>query len=184
MIYASRSVAPSAIRVLGVVSSRRDAVCRYSTSPNPPHFNHTSYELSTEDKFEIMEVCHRFDQVLNLGQQERLGSFFSSDAVVNIDMSNPKVPLRAVKGVQPILEYFQSVKQMAAGNRHLTCNIVVEPDGLRAAKVTAYRLLHKAQNPPVLLAAGMIEDKLVNENGEWKFAVRNFIMDPPAPTMI
>jgi hypothetical protein len=35
------------------------AVCRYSTSPNPPHFNHTSYELSTEDKFEIMEICHR-----------------------------------------------------------------------------------------------------------------------------
>jgi hypothetical protein len=63
-----------------------------------------------------------------------------------------------------------------AGNRHLTCNIVVEPDGLRAAKVTAYRLLHKAQNPPLLLAAGVIEDKLVNENGEWKFAVRNFIM--------
>jgi hypothetical protein len=65
---------------------------------------------------------------------------------------------------------------VAAGNRHLTCNIVVEPDGLRAAKVTAYRLLHKAQNPPVLLAAGIIEDRLVNENGEWKFAVRNFIM--------
>lgn len=38
----------------------QDAVCRYSTSPNPPHFNHTSYELSTEDKFEIMEVCHRY----------------------------------------------------------------------------------------------------------------------------
>ena len=36
------------------------AVCRYSTSPSPPHFNHTSYELSTEDKFEIMEVCHRY----------------------------------------------------------------------------------------------------------------------------
>jgi hypothetical protein len=29
-----------------------------------------------------------------------------------------------------------------AGNRHLACNIVVEPDGLPAAKVTAYRLLH------------------------------------------
>lgn len=61
-----------------------------------------------------MSDC-RFDQVLNLGQQERLGAFFSRDAVVNIDMSNPKLPLRAVKGVQPILEYFNSVKQMAAG---------------------------------------------------------------------
>jgi hypothetical protein len=57
----------------------------------------------------------RFDQVLNMGQQERLGAFFSKDAVVNIDMSNPKLPLRAVKGVQPILEYFDSVRNMAAG---------------------------------------------------------------------
>jgi hypothetical protein len=57
----------------------------------------------------------RFDQVLNLGQQERLGSFFSSDPVVNIDMSNPKLPVRAVKGKQPILEYFDSVRNMAAG---------------------------------------------------------------------
>lgn len=67
----------------------------------------------------------RFDQVLNLGQQERLGSFFSSDAVVNIDTSNPKVPLRAVKGVQPILEYFQSVKQMAAGGWGCGCEFWV-----------------------------------------------------------
>jgi hypothetical protein len=36
------------------------AACRYSTSPKPPHFNHTSYELSTEDKFEIMEMCNRW----------------------------------------------------------------------------------------------------------------------------
>jgi hypothetical protein len=57
----------------------------------------------------------RFDQVLNMGQQEQLGSFFSSNPVVNIDMSNPKLPVRAVKGKQPILEYFDSVRNMAAG---------------------------------------------------------------------
>jgi hypothetical protein len=50
-----------------------------------------------------------------MGQQERLGAFFSKDAVVNIDMSHPKLPLREVKGVQPILEYFDSVRHMAAG---------------------------------------------------------------------
>lgn len=88
----------------------------------------------------------------------------------------PNAPIRTVKGVKPIMEYFNSVRPVAAGNRHLTCNIVVEADGVRSAKVTAYRLLHKATNPPALLASGVIEDRLVNVNGEWKFSERNFIM--------
>jgi hypothetical protein len=44
-------------------ASSQGVACRYSTSPNPPHFNHTSYDLSTEDKFEIMEMCHRYARV-------------------------------------------------------------------------------------------------------------------------
>lgn len=88
----------------------------------------------------------------------------------------PHAPLRTVKGVKPILEYFESARPIAAGSRHLTCNIVVEADGVRSARVTAYRILHKATNPPTLLATGVIEDRLVNINGEWRFTERNFIM--------
>lgn len=85
-----------------------------------------------------------------------------------------------VKGVAPILDYFQSCKPLAAGNRHLTCNILVQPDGVRSAKVSAYRLLHKCCCPPVLLASGTIEDKLLSIEGEWRFSQRVFKMDPPA----
>lgn len=89
-------------------------------------------------------------------------------------------PKGAVKGVGPILEYFHSCKPLANGNRHLTCDVLVEADGLRSAKATAYRLLHKCCSPPVLLASGTIEDKLVSINGEWRFSQRVFQMDPPA----
>lgn len=54
---------------------------RYSTG----HFT-TGYTLSTEDKFEIVELCNRFDQTLNLGKQETLARFFSPDAAVNINL--------------------------------------------------------------------------------------------------
>jgi hypothetical protein len=89
-------------------------------------------------------------------------------------------PTGTVCGVGPIVEYFHSCRPLAAGNRHLTCNILVESDGVRSAKVVAYRLLHKCCSPPVLLATGTIEDQLVSINGEWRFSSRTFLMDPPA----
>lgn len=89
-------------------------------------------------------------------------------------------PKGTVKGVGPILDYFHTCKPLATGNRHLTCDILVEADGVRTAKATAYRLLHKCCSPPVLLASGTIEDKLVSVNGEWRFSQRVFNMDPPA----
>jgi len=135
------------------------------------HF--TEYTLSSDDKLDIMELCHKFDMTLNQGQQERLGTYFVDEAEVI-------TPLATVKGVMPILEYFEKCRPIATGKRHLTCNIMVEPDGVNAAKVTAYRILHVASNPPALVATGIIEDRLVNVNGKWKFAQRNFIMDPPA----
>jgi hypothetical protein len=82
--------------------------------------------------------------------------------------------------VPAILDYFNTCRPIAAGNRHLTCNIIVEPEGVRAAKATAYRLLHTAACPPRLLASGVIEDRLVSVDGEWRFAQRTFLMDPPA----
>lgn len=91
-------------------------------------------------------------------------------------MQVPTTPIKTITGVQPIVDFFVTLRPTAAGNRHLTCNILVEADGVRAAKVTAYRILHKAANPPVLLATGILEDRLVNVNGEWKFRERNFIM--------
>jgi hypothetical protein len=97
--------------------------------------------------------------------------------LLNMQVITPK---GTVKGVGPILDYFHTCKPLAAGNRHLTCDILVEADGVRTATATAYRLLHKCCCPPVLLASGTIEDKLVSVNGEWRFSQRVFNMDPPA----
>eukprot|EP00775_Hariotina_reticulata_P014334 gene14334-60_t len=140
---------------------------RLSLAPRPTaqlqklyvaHF--TEYTLSSDDKLDIMELCHKFDMTLNLGQQDRLGTFFVDEAEVI-------TPLATVKGVKPILEYFEKCRPVAAGKRHLTCNIMVEVDGVNTAKVTAYRILHAASSPPALVATGIIEDRLVNVNGEW-----------------
>lgn len=94
-----------------ISTALQSTVCRYSNGTS----QYTSYELSTEDKLEITEMMNKFDMVLNLGQQERIGQFFSPDAVVNVDMGTTAVPVKAIKGAEPIVEYFKSVRTMAAG---------------------------------------------------------------------
>jgi hypothetical protein len=93
-----------------------------------------------------------------------------------------------VSGVEELTAYFKACEPLARGNRHLTCNVVIEavaPGGNgepTAARAFAYRLLHRATNPPALLASGTIEDELVKStaDGRWRFAWRRFMMDPPA----
>lgn len=53
---------------------------RYSTARS------TEYTLTTEDKFEIVELCNRFDQTLNMGKQETLAKFFHPEAALNINL--------------------------------------------------------------------------------------------------
>lgn len=120
-------------------------VVRYRCSKN---------SLSTEDKLHIMELCHRFDRAVNMGELEKVSQCFTDKGVV-------QSPKGTVQGRQQLVEYFKSTRPLAEGNRHLTCNIIVEPDGEQGAVATSYRILHKATNPPGLIASGIIEDKLV-----------------------
>jgi hypothetical protein len=118
------------------------------------HYRCSKNSLSTEDKLNIMELCHRFDRAINLGDEAKVGNLFHENGSV----ISPK---GTVVGREQLVEYFNTCKPLAKGNRHLTCDILVEPDGEQGAVATSYRILHKATSPPALVATGIIEDKLV-----------------------
>lgn len=52
-------------------------VPQYSTG----HFT-SEYTLSIEDRLEIIDLCHKFDHILNQGRQDMLGDLFAPDAQV------------------------------------------------------------------------------------------------------
>jgi hypothetical protein len=97
-------------------------------------------------------------------------------------------PQGTVSGVEELTAYFKACEPLARGNRHLTCNVVIEAaspasgGAPAAARAFAYRILHRAASPPALLASGTIEDELVKsrEDGRWRFVWRRFMMDPSA----
>lgn len=129
--------------------------------------------LSSEDKVAITELCYKFDHAINKHDLAAAVELFSPEGEVHS-------PKGVVKGASQLLQYFKMVEPLARGNRHVTLNTIVSPDKNGTAKVASYRLLHKACNPPLIVAAGVIEDIVVFENEQWKFAERRFIMDPPA----
>uniref|UniRef100_A0A7S0RF83 SnoaL-like domain-containing protein n=1 Tax=Chlamydomonas leiostraca TaxID=1034604 RepID=A0A7S0RF83_9CHLO len=136
--------------------------------------------LTAEDRVNIMELCHRFDRAINQLDQAAAVALFLPEAKLH-------TPRGVVTGAPNILAFFKSVEPMARGNRHLTLNMVIDEapvtvDGAQAcAHAHGYRMLHKAAAPPLLMATGLIEDVLVKTGeGQWRFAERKFIMDPPA----
>lgn len=138
-----------------------------------PHVQVRS-SLSAEDRFAIMELCHRFDHAINRTDQDATGTLFASSAILH-------TPKGDVNGPDAIVDFFKSVAPMAKGNRHLTLDIVITGEGMGKATAKSYRLLVKASAPTMLVASGTIEDHVVKENdGMWRFASRKFIMDAPA----
>lgn len=45
--------------------------------------HYTTFSLSTEDRLEILDLCHKFDNLLNMGRQDKLGELFAPDAQVS-----------------------------------------------------------------------------------------------------
>lgn len=133
----------------------------------------STHALNAEDKLEIMELCYRFDNAMNVSDSSMALDLFAKDA----KLQSPK---GTAVGHPALKEYLKAVEAMAKGNRHLTSNIMIE-GGNERAHASSYRILHKASAPPMLLATGTIEDTLVKIDGEWKFQERRFYMDAPPP---
>eukprot|EP00195_Chlamydomonas_chlamydogama_P013557 CAMPEP_0202891530 /NCGR_PEP_ID=MMETSP1392-20130828/1570_1 /ASSEMBLY_ACC=CAM_ASM_000868 /TAXON_ID=225041 /ORGANISM="Chlamydomonas chlamydogama, Strain SAG 11-48b" /LENGTH=172 /DNA_ID=CAMNT_0049575311 /DNA_START=148 /DNA_END=666 /DNA_ORIENTATION=- len=135
--------------------------------------SHATKAFTAEDRINIVELCHRFDHAINNLDQPAAGILFHKDGVLH-------TPRGKMTGQQEIVNFFKSVEPMAKGKRHLTVNIVVDPESDVSARAHSYRLLAVANCPSTLAASGTIEDHLVKVDGKWWFAERRFVMDPPA----
>lgn len=153
-----------------------------------PYKPYKPEQLSIEDRLAITDLVNRFDHTINMQQQHTLGELFVSDAEVHH-------PGGTAKGASEVVDFFLACAPLSRGNRHLTVNTILDATAPpaaangngkvpapRTARATSYRLLHRASNPPLLLASGTILDDLVwcEEDQRWRFVCRRFIMDPPA----
>lgn len=166
-LRACRSITPRHVAVVAGFATRRALL----PSVNNQRLKSTTRALSAEDRLGISDLCFEFDEAVNAHDLDAVVSLFSENGEVHS-------PKGSVQGSTALLQYFKMVEPMARGNRHLTSNVRVKPESEWKAVVHSYRILHRACNPPALIASGKIEDVVVREGDTWKFASRRFIMDP------
>ena len=63
--------------------------------------------------------------------------------------------------------------------RHVTSNVIIEPDGEEAARAQSYILVHQATDTLALqpIIGGRYYDRFVKVNAAWRFSERRMEMD-------
>ena len=88
--------------------------------------------------------------------------------------------LIASKNPAFILERFSAApRPEGSGRRHVTTNIIFEPDGAGGAAVTSYYVYTEtlAGGQPRIVQCGTYEDKFRKDGGAWRFTERRILTD-------
>jgi hypothetical protein len=76
-----------------------------------------------EDKLEIMELCHRYAELIDTGHMDRLAAeIFTGDAVIDYGTGE-------VEGTEAIAAFFAPFSGHLEATSHHTSNFIMEVDG-------------------------------------------------------
>ena len=123
--------------------------------------------------WEIETLICRFALLNDAGDADALAALFTLDG----SFARPSEPERPARGREAIAAHFRDRPKRLT--RHLVSNIVVDIEGPTAAKAQSYLVLYTAPigsttpaiADPIQLIGGF-NDRLVREEGEWRFAER------------
>ena len=118
----------------------------------------------TEDRDEILQLLYRYNHAIDSGDAEGWADTFTEDG--SLDAAG-----QLISGREGLVEFASSVR----GLRHLVANPVVDISG-DAATVRAYLLVFMGTAPAMI---GTYEDEVVRTPAGWRFAKRQFTVDPP-----
>ena len=118
----------------------------------------------TEDRDEILQLLYRYNHAIDSGDAEVWADTFTEEG--SLDAAG-----QLIAGREGLVEFARSV----TGLRHLVANPVVDISG-DVATVRAYLLVFMGTAPAMI---GTYEDELVRTPAGWRFATRQFVVDPP-----
>jgi len=149
------------------------------------------------DYFAIQNLIHRYADLLDRGKVDEVGALFD-----HADVYMPgEVEPGSKAGQNRMAEIFRQWTRFypeADGRprtRHVTTNLIIEPDGPNRAKTQSYVIVF--QSTPTFtiqpIIGGTYNDKFEKLNGEWRFTERreemnlygdlsNHLLQPYGPT--
>ena len=121
--------------------------------------------LKTEDKLEIAEVVNKFDIYTDNADVESFISIWAKDKTV--ELKNPFGDFKTLSEIRAFQADYVT-KGAAVGKRHLSVNLVIEPNGANYAKTTSDLILTEVKEIPYIVATARVNGNLVKTSSGWK----------------
>ena len=134
--------------------------------------------MTADDYFAIQNLIYRYCDRIDRGDFAGIGKLFEHAA---IHVPALPEPVRGAAAVEAMYVQFTRLYP-ATGTpctRHVTSNVIIEPEGEDAARAQSYVLVHQATPtlPLQPVIAGRYSDRFARVAGAWRFTERHMDMD-------
>jgi len=137
-----------------------------------------SSAMTADDYFAIQNLIYRYCDRIDRGDFAGIAQLFA-DAEIHVPAL--QAPLRGVAAIEAMYRQFTRIYPQTGTprTRHVTSNVIIEPDGEHAARSQSYVLVHQATEalPLQPIIGGRYYDRFAKVAGTWRFTERRMEMD-------
>jgi SnoaL-like domain len=134
--------------------------------------------MTADDYFAIQNLIYRYCERIDRGDFQGLAQLF---AHAELHVPARPEPVRGVEAIAAMYAQFTRVYPDSGTpkTRHVTSNVIIEPDGAHAARAQSYILVHQAtpQLPLQPIIGGRYFDRFARVEGVWRFSERRMDID-------
>ena len=134
--------------------------------------------MTADDYFAIQNLIYRYCDRIDRGDFAGIAQLF---AHAEIHLPALPAPVRGVAAIEAMYTQFTRVypETGTPRTRHVTSNVIIEPDGADAARAQSYVLVHQATDvlPLQPIIGGRYYDRFAEAEGAWRFTERRMEMD-------
>lgn len=134
--------------------------------------------MTADDYFAIQNLIYRYCDRIDRGDFAGIGQLF---AHAEIHVPALPAPVRGAAAIEAMYARFTRIypESGTPRTRHVTSNVIIEPDGEHAARSQSYVLVHQATDalPLQPIIGGRYYDRFAKVAGEWRFTERRMEMD-------
>lgn len=128
--------------------------------------------LSIEDYLAIQQLAARYNHAIDSGDGPAYADTFVEDGVLDAGEL-------VVEGRQALSAFATTFARSVRAPRHVATSLLIDGDG-QHAELRAYVQLYSLSGEPPhqeVRASGTYADRLVKQNGHWRFARRTYVDD-------
>jgi 3-phenylpropionate/cinnamic acid dioxygenase small subunit len=134
--------------------------------------------MTADDYFAIQNLIYRYCERIDRGDFAGIAQLF---AHAEIHVPALPAPVRGVAAIEAMYTQFTRLypETGTPRTRHVTSNVIIEPDGADAARAQSYVLVHQATDvlPLQPIIGGRYYDRFAKTEGAWRFTERRMEMD-------